>query len=46
MAQPMAQSTPGWGGTSMVRMPTSRMMAAPCTGPAPPKATSAKARGS
>ena len=38
--------TPGLGGTSMVRMPTARMIAAPCSGPAPPKMTRAKSRGS
>ncbi len=46
MAQPRAHSTPGCGGISMVRTPTSRMIAAPCSGPAPPKATSTKSRGS
>ena len=30
----------------MVRTPTSRMMAAPCSGPAPPNATSTKSLGS
>ena len=43
---PSAQSVPGERGTNTVAMPTSRASSAPSTGPAPPKATRAKSRGS
>ena len=43
---PSAHSVPGERGTNTAGMPTSRATSAPTTGPAPPKATSAKSRGS
>ena len=44
--QPSADVMPGLGGTSTVGIESSRASAAPCSGPAPPKTTSAKSRGS
>ena len=43
---PSAQSVPGARGTKTAGIPTSRASSAPTTGPAPPKATSVKSRGS
>ena len=44
--QPSADVMPGFGGTSTVGIDSSRASAAPCSGPAPPKTTSANSRGS
>ncbi len=44
--QPSAEVMPGFGGTITVGIDSSRASAAPCSGPAPPNATSAKSRGS
>ncbi len=44
--QPSADVMPGLGGTITVGIDSSCASAAPCSGPAPPKATSAKSRGS
>ena len=46
VASPSAQSTPGDGGTMTGQAPVSLPSALACSGPAPPKATSAKSRGS
>ena len=43
---PCAQRTPGLGGTRMRDMPSSSARAQPWSGPAPPKGTSVKSRGS
>src|SRR5215470_3644197 len=45
-SMPSAEVMPGLGGTSTVGMPSSRASALACRGPAPPKATSTKSRGS
>ena len=45
-ARPSARRTPAAAGTSTVRMSSSSASAHACSGPAPPKATSAKSRGS
>ena len=44
--QPSALVMPGRAGTSTSGMPSSRASATACSGPAPPKANSAKSRGS
>ena len=44
--QPSAEVMPGFGGTSTIGIDRSRARSAPCSGPAPPKTTSAKSRGS
>ena len=45
-ASPSADSTPETTGTTTRRMPSSSAIAAACSGPAPPNATSARSRGS
>ena len=45
-ARPSAESTPACSGTSTRETPSSSASAQACSGPAPPKATSAKPRGS
>ena len=45
-SRPIAESSPGRGGTSTLRMPMLRATSAACSGPAPPNATSVKSRGS
>ena len=44
--RPIAEASPGRGGTSTLRIPMMRATSAACSGPAPPKATSVKSRGS
>ena len=46
VASPRAHSTPGDGGTMTGHAPVSLPSALACSGPAPPKATSAKSLGS
>ena len=46
VASPYAHSTPGDGGMMTGHEPSSFASAFACSGPAPPKATSAKSRGS
>ena len=46
MMKPKAENWPGWFGTSPRGMPASAIRSLMCGGPAPPKATSVKSRGS
>ena len=45
-SRPSAEKTPGYCGTITFGMPSERATAAACSGPAPPKASSEKRRGS
>ena len=46
VSRPAAEVMPGWGGTTTSGTSSIAATSAPCSGPAPPKATSEKSRGS